>query len=334
MGALPGPKHAVLLSSGWLMTERDAATAIGTVAARRLRLERDRPHVHLGRPRPDGLPAAAEPDAGPGSRPAGEHRRDDVGHDRWPRRADGLEGRPGLRVAQRGSRRVLPARCSRPAGGSRRQAAQDLGEGAARRREAGRQPPHPGRDRVADGEGAGERRCPDGVARRARESDARARRRPAGDVLRAARRRRQPRRSHRRRRGRRARRRRQGDGRRRALRSRGAAGEGDGERGRRAGERVGPSVNRRARAAGTLRAAPRRARRRGARRQPRAADRRALEDDRRGRDARPGAVPVGARRDHAVGAAVRARDHQGAGDRAGRVCRARSPMRPRKSSSR
>jgi hypothetical protein len=33
MGALPGPKHAVLLSSGWLMTERDAATAISTVAA-------------------------------------------------------------------------------------------------------------------------------------------------------------------------------------------------------------------------------------------------------------------------------------------------------------
>ena len=33
MGALPGPKHAVLLSSGWLMTERDAATEIATVAA-------------------------------------------------------------------------------------------------------------------------------------------------------------------------------------------------------------------------------------------------------------------------------------------------------------
>ena len=33
MGALPGPKHAVLLSSGWLMTERDAAIEIATVAA-------------------------------------------------------------------------------------------------------------------------------------------------------------------------------------------------------------------------------------------------------------------------------------------------------------
>ena len=282
MGALPGPKHAVLLSSGWLMTERDAATAIATVAADAAVVERDHPHVHLGGPGADGLAAAAEPDAGPGSRPAGEHRRDGVGHDRRPRGADGLEGRPGLRVAQRGSRRVLPARCSRPAGGSRRQAAQDLGEGATRRREAGRQPPHPGRDRVADGEGAGERRRPDGAARRAREPDARARRRSAGDVLRAARRGRQPRRPRRRRRGRRARRRRQGDGGRRALRSRGAPGERDGERGRRAGERVGPRVDRRARAAGALRAAPRRARRRGARRQPRAPDRRALEDDRPG----------------------------------------------------
>ena len=130
MGALPGPKHAVLLSSGWLMTERDAATEITHRGGRRRRLERDHPHVHLGGPGADGLPAAAEPDAGPGSRPAGEHRRDGVGHDRRPRGADGLEGRPGLRVAQRGSRRLLPARCSRPAGGSRRQAAQDLGEGA------------------------------------------------------------------------------------------------------------------------------------------------------------------------------------------------------------
>jgi len=33
LGTLPGPKHAVLLSSGWLMNERDAATAITTVAA-------------------------------------------------------------------------------------------------------------------------------------------------------------------------------------------------------------------------------------------------------------------------------------------------------------
>jgi VWFA-related protein len=33
MGALPGPKHAVLLSSGWLMAERDAAIEIATVAA-------------------------------------------------------------------------------------------------------------------------------------------------------------------------------------------------------------------------------------------------------------------------------------------------------------
>ncbi len=33
MGALPGPKHAVLLSSGWLMIERDAAIEIGAVAA-------------------------------------------------------------------------------------------------------------------------------------------------------------------------------------------------------------------------------------------------------------------------------------------------------------
>lgn len=33
MGALPGPKHAVLLSSGWLMTARDAAIEIATVAA-------------------------------------------------------------------------------------------------------------------------------------------------------------------------------------------------------------------------------------------------------------------------------------------------------------
>jgi len=33
MGTLPGPKHVVLLSSGWLMNERDAATAISTVAA-------------------------------------------------------------------------------------------------------------------------------------------------------------------------------------------------------------------------------------------------------------------------------------------------------------
>jgi hypothetical protein len=33
MGALPGPKHAVLLSSGWLMTERDAAIEIAPVAA-------------------------------------------------------------------------------------------------------------------------------------------------------------------------------------------------------------------------------------------------------------------------------------------------------------
>jgi VWFA-related protein len=33
MAALPGPKHAVLLSSGWLMTERDAAIEIDVVAA-------------------------------------------------------------------------------------------------------------------------------------------------------------------------------------------------------------------------------------------------------------------------------------------------------------
>jgi VWFA-related protein len=33
LGALPGPKHAVLLSSGWLLTERDAALEIETVAA-------------------------------------------------------------------------------------------------------------------------------------------------------------------------------------------------------------------------------------------------------------------------------------------------------------
>jgi VWFA-related protein len=33
MGVLPGPKHVVLLSSGWLMVERDAAIAIGAVAA-------------------------------------------------------------------------------------------------------------------------------------------------------------------------------------------------------------------------------------------------------------------------------------------------------------
>ena len=33
MGVLPGPKHAVLLSSGWLMTERDAAIEIASVAA-------------------------------------------------------------------------------------------------------------------------------------------------------------------------------------------------------------------------------------------------------------------------------------------------------------
>jgi hypothetical protein len=33
MGVLPGPKHVVLLSSGWLMVERDAAIEIATVAA-------------------------------------------------------------------------------------------------------------------------------------------------------------------------------------------------------------------------------------------------------------------------------------------------------------
>jgi VWFA-related protein len=33
MSVLPGPKHVVLLSSGWLMVERDAAIEIGTVAA-------------------------------------------------------------------------------------------------------------------------------------------------------------------------------------------------------------------------------------------------------------------------------------------------------------
>jgi VWFA-related protein len=33
MGALPGPKHAVLLSSGWPIIERDAATELGWVAA-------------------------------------------------------------------------------------------------------------------------------------------------------------------------------------------------------------------------------------------------------------------------------------------------------------
>jgi hypothetical protein len=33
MGVLPGPKHAVLISSGWLMTERDAAIEVAGVAA-------------------------------------------------------------------------------------------------------------------------------------------------------------------------------------------------------------------------------------------------------------------------------------------------------------
>jgi VWFA-related protein len=33
MGTLPGPKHAVLLSSGWLLAERDAAVEISTIAA-------------------------------------------------------------------------------------------------------------------------------------------------------------------------------------------------------------------------------------------------------------------------------------------------------------
>ena len=310
MGALPGPKHAVLLSSGWLMTERDAATAISTVAAdasvsnvtvHTFTSEDLVPTASQRRPSPTpgqdrallvstvemmsgmtggrAVRMASKGDLAFASLSAGLGGYYRLGVRALPEDLDGKPGRISVKVLRAGAklagnRRILAATVS--------PTAKALASGDAQTAlRAALESPTPVLDvdlratsYVLHGE-AGSRDVRIVVV---------------GDVGRAA------------------------AGKATAVAalydSRRAPGERDGERGRRAGERVGPRVDRRARAAGTLRAAPRRARRRGTRGQPRAPDRRALEDDRRSRDARPGALPVAARRDHAVGAAVRARHHR------------------------
>ena len=226
MGALPGPearRAAVVRLADDRARRGDRDRHRG---GRRGRVERHHPHVHLRGPGADGVPAAAEPDAVQDRNLLASTVEMVSGMTGGRAVRLAVERRPGVRVAHRRARRLLPARRPRAARGPRRQAAQDLAEGPAARAPSWPATAASSRDRRRQPLARGRRPK---ALRAALESPT-----PAigldvaGDVLRAARRRA----------GSRdvrvvvvgdvARGRREGDGRRRALQSRRPAGERDG----------------------------------------------------------------------------------------------------------
>ena len=230
LAKFPGPKHAVLLSSGWAMNERDASTEMGWVAADAARANvtihtftaemwalaasRSRPSMRSIEDRNllmNNVEMLAGMTGGRSVRLSGQ------ADTAFASLSQGLSGyyRLGVQALARGPGRQGPSHL--PQGVTAGRIARLVPPGAVGHAAAGRRA-HRSRDRAA--RGAERRAAPD-------------RRRSPGDVVRAARdhqrqgparrggRRREPRRPG------------PGQGRRRALRLRRPAGDGDGEHRRR-----------------------------------------------------------------------------------------------------